>query len=531
MLRPRRPAELLRRRLPLALPAAAAGLHRPPQAALQGLLERWRARHPPAPGPAAGSAGAPRPGPAGAEAASRARPPGDAALRALFGSPAFCQRRPARRPADWLPGRVDGLSPATVALIAKYLARHRLREPRLLDSLADFLLARVQQLDPKVIQKMVFPFSRTNYRPSNHPELFSQLESVLVQKAAASPLATVNILMSLFQLQHFPLAALHKVFSPVFLGNVTSSPCGLIVRRYLSFLDAAVALEVQQYDGPRLDPQYRVCMFDGALTADEANHKYSYKGLVAEALRQLVGEDGFRQNEVLPPGYCADFLLWISHSGSVLPLRQVSQPSQAVSPPETPYFQTLSLATLQASLSRQQRLSSSILVPEETPQLPTPQGCGCCPGEEPSTTTALPSSPFTMGSSPTGSLCSTAEAAPHFSPPTQGIGPQQHLPKEGHLLPAAPVGSPCLPSSAGAVPDGTQKAQGIHRVVLSVNDEWHYCQSSSVLVGSRAMRNRHLHLLGYHLVQLPYKDLEKVIGLGGAKQYLCQKLRRLQVNA
>lgn len=30
----------------------------------------------------------------------------------------------------------------------------------------------------------------------------------------------------------------------------------------------------------------------------------SYKGLVAEALRQLVGEECYRQDEVLPPGYC-----------------------------------------------------------------------------------------------------------------------------------------------------------------------------------------------------------------------------------
>lgn len=40
------------------------------------------------------------------------------------------------------------------------------------------------------------------------------------------------------------------------------------------------------------------------------------------------------------------------------------------------------------------------------------------------------------------------------------------------------------------------------RVVLSVNDKWHYCQNSDILVGSRAMRDRHLRLLGYSLVQV-----------------------------
>lgn len=52
------------------------------------------------------------------------------------------------------------------------------------------------------------------------------------------------------------------------------SPYALIVRRYLSLLDAAVELEFRDYSGPRLDPRYRVLMFEHALTADEANRKY-----------------------------------------------------------------------------------------------------------------------------------------------------------------------------------------------------------------------------------------------------------------
>uniref|UniRef100_A0A8B9DW95 Fas activated serine/threonine kinase n=1 Tax=Anser cygnoides TaxID=8845 RepID=A0A8B9DW95_ANSCY len=200
--------------------------------------------------------------------------------------------------------KAENLTPYTMALIAKYVARHRLREPRLLDTIANFLLKRGEQLDSKVIQKLVFPFSRMNYRPSNHGELFPKLEAILEQKAGSSPLATVNILMSMFQLSHFPQTVLHQVFSPAFITNVMSSPYALIVRRYLSLLDAAVELEFRDYSGPRLDPRYRVLMFEHALTADEANRKYSYKGLVAEALRQLVGEECYRQDEVLPPGYC-----------------------------------------------------------------------------------------------------------------------------------------------------------------------------------------------------------------------------------
>ncbi|NXN32622.1 FASTK kinase, partial [Nycticryphes semicollaris] len=199
------------------------------------------------------------------------------ALEAIFSSQLFYENRQERfirSMAEWLPRKAENLTPYTMALIAKYVARHRLREPRLLDTIANFLLKRGEQLDSKVIQKLVFPFSRMNYRPSNHGELFPKLEAILEQKAGTSPLATVNILMSMFQLSHFPQTVLHQVFSPAFITNVMSIPYALIVRRYLSLLDAAVELEFRDYSGPRLDPRYRVLMFEHALTADEANRKY-----------------------------------------------------------------------------------------------------------------------------------------------------------------------------------------------------------------------------------------------------------------
>ncbi|XP_053116354.1 fas-activated serine/threonine kinase isoform X4 [Hemicordylus capensis] len=77
---------------------------------------------------------------------------GDQALGALFSTPLFYENRQerfVRSMADWFPGKADGLTPPTMALIAKYLARHRLREPLLLDTIATFLLRRMEHLDIK----------------------------------------------------------------------------------------------------------------------------------------------------------------------------------------------------------------------------------------------------------------------------------------------------------------------------------------------------------------------------------------------
>ncbi|KAJ7322107.1 hypothetical protein JRQ81_018394 [Phrynocephalus forsythii] len=266
------------------------------------------------------------------EALARCAPlAGEEALGALFRSAAFA-RHPhpllVRRLAGCFPGKAEGCSPPTVAALALHLARHRLREPPLLDSIATFLLPRVQHLDLKVIQRLVFPFSRLSYQPRNHLELLPSLAAVLEQRAAAAPLATLNILMSLFQLRYFPTTVLHRVFSRAFVADVTSSPCGRIARNYLSLLDAAVQLELSNYSGPRLEPWCRVRMFHRLLTADGA--QCSYKGLVREALQQLVGKEGYQQDMVVPPGYCIDFLLCISSSGRVLPISGAASAAAAV---------------------------------------------------------------------------------------------------------------------------------------------------------------------------------------------------------
>ena len=64
-------------------------------------------------------------------------------------------------PAEELPKKVDSITPYTMALIAKYVARHRLRETQLLDTIADFLVKKAEYLDSKVRDRS----------PRNHPLL------------------------------------------------------------------------------------------------------------------------------------------------------------------------------------------------------------------------------------------------------------------------------------------------------------------------------------------------------------------------
>ncbi len=47
---------------------------------------------------------------------------------------------------------------------------------------------------------------------------------------------------------------------------------------------------------------------------------------------------------------------------------------------------------------------------------------------------------------------------------------------------------------------------------MSVNDKWHYCHNSDVLVGSRGMRDRHLQLLGYIILQVNTEQYNSLIG-------------------
>ncbi|XP_059964517.1 fas-activated serine/threonine kinase isoform X3 [Mesoplodon densirostris] len=231
--------------------------------------------------------------------------------------------------------RPEELTPHVMVLLAQHLARHRLREPQLLEAIAHFLVAQEAELNSKVVQKLVLPFGRLNYLPLEQ-QFMPCLERILAREAGVAPLATVNILMSLCQLRCLPFRALHFVFSPGFISHISGTPHALIVRRYLSLLDTAVELELPGYRGPRLPRRQQVPIFPQPLITDRARCKYSHKDIVAEGLRQLLGEEKYRQDLTVPPGYCTDFLLCVSSSGAVLPVR-TQDPFLPYPPRSCPY--------------------------------------------------------------------------------------------------------------------------------------------------------------------------------------------------
>ncbi|ELW64827.1 fas-activated serine/threonine kinase isoform X2 [Tupaia chinensis] len=335
-------------------------------------------------------------------------------LEAALSCPRF-QRHPRQHLISSLAeARPEELTPHVMVLLAQHLARHRLREPQLLEAIAHFLVVQEAQLSSKVVQKLVLPFGRLNYLPLEQ-QFMPCLERILAREAGMAPLATVNILMSLCQLQCLPFRALHLVFSPGFINHISGTPHALIVRRYLSLLDTAVELELPDYRGPRLPRRQQVPVFPHPLLTDRARCKYSHKDMVAEGLRQLLGEERYRQDLTVPPGYCTDFLLCASSSGAVLPVRTQD--------PFLPY-----------------------------PPRPGPQG----------------------------------QAA---------SDPATHDPAQ--------------------------------RVVLMLRERWHFCRDGRVLLGSRALRERHLGLMGYQLLPLPFEELESQRGLPQLKSYLRQKLQAL----
>eukprot|EP00062_Callorhinchus_milii_P024281 gi/632984023/ref/XP_007908935.1/ PREDICTED: fas-activated serine/threonine kinase [Callorhinchus milii] len=541
-------------------------------------------------------------------------------LEIIFSSQLFYENRQEKfigRLAEELPKKVDNVSPYTMALIAKYIARHRLRETRLLDTIAEFLVKKGEYLDSKVIQKLVFPFSRMNYKPSNQAKFFDKLESVLEVKVLNSPLATVNIVMSMFQLGHFPGAVLHRVFSAPFINNVMNSPYALIVRRYLSLLDAAIQLEFHDYKGPRLEDRYKVMMFDHVLTADEVNRKYSYKGLVAEALRQLIGDQCYKQDEVVAPGYYTDFLLWLNGSGSVLHIAETTTtadtplcpPASDTKPSEGPGalpssadlhslttdFQKFSpfshvegkpagkekragelaaevdfltcigplAGTVRSpieyspyyppsdyysSLTKEQSLES-----QESSTLSSPSDCLNQPTSAPDCSPVISST--SLFQFPIGKILDEdgeevsaaqgqeraamfrAEQTGHDFYDTARYPERQGGPGSGDMGSAGTTLRLCSPprpeKERHLDSESSQKANRLppstHSIVVSVNNKWHYCHNSDILVGSRAMRDRHLQLLGYTVLQLPYHELEKLNGIEEVKQYLREKLLELRL--
>uniref|UniRef100_A0A8C0PEM3 Fas activated serine/threonine kinase n=1 Tax=Canis lupus familiaris TaxID=9615 RepID=A0A8C0PEM3_CANLF len=310
-------------------------------------------------------------------------------LEAALSCPHFLRRPRQHLIRSLAEARPEELTPHVMVLLAQHLARHRLREPQLLEAIAHFLVVQEAQLSSKVVQKLVLPFGRLNYLPLEQ-QFMPCLERILAREAGVAPLATVNILMSLCQLRCLPFRALHFVFSPGFINHISGTPHAFIVRRYLSLLDTAVELELPGYRGPRLPRRQQVPIFPQPLITDRARCKYSHKDIVAEGLRQLLGEEKYRQDLTVPPGYCTDFLLCVSSSGAVLPVR-----------------------------------------------------------------TQDPFLPYPPRSCPQGQAASQSTT---------------HDPAQ--------------------------------RVVLMLRERWHFCRDGQVLLGSRALRERHLGLMGYQLLPM-----------------------------
>ncbi|KAF1383117.1 hypothetical protein PFLUV_G00127970 [Perca fluviatilis] len=321
---------------------------------------------------------------------------------------------------------------------------------------------------------------------------------------------------------------------------------------------------------------------------------FSYKGLVAEALRQLVGEHNYKQDEVLAPGYYTDFVLLMDSSGRVLPVRAAgappplsivplscvavasNKPADAAVAVVTSEFQKFSpFAALEEG---SEPSGGQVGVAMEPPRSFLPHGVRSslprhgangganggpygayyppaaefCSGlakehsveSQDSSTLSSPPSDGLQG--PPGPNATAApDAIFQFSirkiledeggAPPGGAGVDCELPPgfyEGMTYSEGPGANRGAPSPQLHPPDRadaadnppTEPRAGIRRLIMSVNDKWHYCHNSEVLVGSRAMRDRHLRLLGYIILQLPYHELEKLNGIEEVKQYLHKKL-------
>jgi Fas-activated serine/threonine kinase len=138
---------------------------------------------------------------------------------------------------------------------------------------------------------LVLPFGRLNYMPLEQ-QFMPCLDRILAREPGV-PLATVNILMSLCQLQCLPFRALQFVFSPSFINHINGTTPSRIVWCYLSLVDTAVELELPGYQGPCLPQRQWVPIFPQPLITDRVCCKYSHKDTVAEGLRQLLGKEKY----------------------------------------------------------------------------------------------------------------------------------------------------------------------------------------------------------------------------------------------
>ncbi|XP_070536163.1 FAST kinase domain-containing protein 3, mitochondrial-like [Ptychodera flava] len=476
-----------------------------------------------------------------------------------------------------LPQHIDSIPQRVFELLAKYLSHHAVRSAPLLESLSQYIVQRDSDLGLDDLQRLILPIGKLNYLPENYEEFFSMVEEVILKDMEDSPVATVNVMMSLAQMRSFPIAVLDKMFTQEFVNRIFDGSYQFEdIKLKLCLIDQAVEFDFPTYDGPRLPADIKVSAF---YNTDQSYHQKNnpYLGHVKTAIDEIVGgEDYYLYQPVLAPGCYADFELHIDRDGNFLVLssgrgaNQISEnsmmsPDHSTNPivssvsddkDDSQWYSSHGLEANHKPEKSEQNIFTKKLSRYHLSHSETGNEAFYKPimydneennDEENSQIgnetfySSYGKSDFTM-KFPTGSSQMfnvpkpvygySSDVIPDGSKNMQNGGEAIEATDELHSGGSDMELEFLTKSVSHGQLDGVSELVSLRpqddfkfrRVLVLVQDKMFFCNNSEILLSRQAMQIRHLCKIGYDVIQVNYFDLDKLETMADLKTYLHEKI-------
>uniref|UniRef100_A0A3P9N0E0 FAST kinase domains 5 n=1 Tax=Poecilia reticulata TaxID=8081 RepID=A0A3P9N0E0_POERE len=360
---------------------------------------------------------------------------------------------------------VQGLMHVTLTCSALHY-----RSDSILTSIAERVPSLVPHCRSKDSSKLLWAFATLGFLPAQNQSFYASLTDALRQRKAEFQQYPEHLLTGLLGLafvSQFPEDLVTLALSPEFV-HLALRNSKLELKKDLFTLDAAVALELPQWKGPRLSGELREEVAEMLWTFAQSDVCLKPEVLEAEsALQDLLGGDKFVcKRMIMPHTRSIDLEIHLDPKGQPIPVNLLCPKQNPAMVPSPQSWEKIN-----SGVTITDNLLAQLIKGKNSTELP----------------------PATIAASSVGET------------PCQQLPPDEDGRVFDSVLNFTNDMVETLTKPSRSNRDSVR--QGIKdsvKIAVQISNRNHYCIQSQQLLGLHAMKRRHLKIAGYRVVELSH---------------------------
>lgn len=366
--------------------------------------------------------------------------------------------------AQEVPQRADRMDVKGLMHVVLTCSALHYKNDKILHTIAERIPSLAPYCRSKDSCKLLWAYGTLGFLPVQSPSFYPSLTEALRQRKAEFSQYPEHLLSGLLGLAfvcQFPEDQIALALSPNFV-NLALKSKQVDLKKDLFSLDAAVALELPHWTGPRLSSELKEQVTEILWKFAQSDVCQKPEVQEAEAALQdlLGGEEFVCKRMILPHTRSIDLEVHLNSTGQPIPVNSESPEQSSSTTPSDQGWGNIGL-TITDELLAQLITAKNITDPSASSSRVKPTPVHRLPDEG--------GRVFDSVLDLTRDLTET-------------------LKKSSNL------GSVC------------QESKGIVKLAVQVTNRNHYCSQSQQLLGFHAMKRRHLKMMGYRVVELNYYD-------------------------